>query len=226
MRILMIEDDENLCEAVSVHLEKEGYDADFCHDGEEGLYFAQQNAYDLILLDRMLPGLDGLAILAALRRENTHTPVLLLTALGGVSDRVDGLDAGADDYLPKPFATEELLARIRAMLRRAPRLEEHKEAAYEDVRLDLVQSLLTGPSGSCPLTKKEADLLELLLRKPGQTLPRNTLFCHVWGVGTEVDESNLDGYIHFVRRRLKRVGSRVGIKTMRGVGYRLEAEGC
>lgn len=226
MRILVVEDDLNLCEAIGIHLSQCGYQTDFCHDGEEGLYYARQNAYDLILLDRMLPELDGLTLLSRLRQENTHTPVLMLTALGGVGDRVDGLDAGADDYLAKPFATEELLARVRAMLRRAPRLEEHRQAAYHDVRLDMVQSILTGPGGSCPLTNKEADLLEVFLRKPGQTLPRNMLFCHVWGVAAEVDEANLDGYIHFVRRRLKRVGSVLQIQTLRGVGYRLGAVKC
>lgn len=223
MRILMIEDDEKLCEAVAIHLEAEGYEADFCHDGEEGLYCALQNGYDLILLDRMLPELDGISLLARLRREGFHTPVLMLTALGSVCDRVDGLDAGADDYLAKPFAVEELLARVRAMLRRAPRMEERGECAWGDVRLDTVQSILTGPAGACPLTKKEAGLLELFLKKPGQTLPRNMLFVHVWGAASEVDESNLDGYVHFVRRRLGRVGSALRIVTARGVGYRLEA---
>lgn len=226
MRILMIEDDAALCEAVAIHLEENGYQADFCHDGEEGLYCALQNGYDLILLDRMLPEMDGVTLLQKLRREGLHTPVLMLTALGGIGDRVEGLDAGADDYLAKPFATQELLARIRAMLRRAPRIEEHGQAAWGDVRLDLVQSILTGPAGSCPLTPKEASLLELLLKKPEQTLPRTMLFAHVWGACAEVDESNLDGYVHFARRRLKRVGSSLKIQTMRGIGYRLEAGSC
>lgn len=222
MRILIIEDDKDLCEIVAIHLRENGYQTDCCNDGEEGLHFARQGGYDLILLDRMLPGMDGLALLAQLRREQNHTPVLMLTALNSIGNRVEGLDAGADDYLPKPFATEELLARIRAMLRRSPIQQTDSGISCGDVRLDPAQALLSGPDGACSLSRKEADLLELLLRKPGITLPRSMLFCHVWGAGSEVEEANLDGYMYYVRRRLKGVGSKLSIRTLRGVGFRLE----
>lgn len=226
MRILMIEDDEALCDAVGIHLKNNGYDADFCHDGEDGLYYARQKAYDLILLDRMLPGLDGLTVLSTLRREQIHTPVLLLTALNKIGDRVDGLDAGADDYLTKPFATEELLARVRAMLRRTPKLEPEQEILVGDLRFDRMKMLLTGPQNSTLLSKKDAVLLEQFLKNPGRTMTRVQLFAHVWGPDAEVDEANLAWHIHYLRRTFTGVGSMMKLKTVHGVGYLLEPEQC
>lgn len=226
MRILMIEDDKDLCKAVAMHLKSSGYITDLCHDGEEGLYCAMQKGYDLILLDRMLPGMEGLEILTRLRRKNIHTPVLLLTAMDGITDRVDGLDVGADDYLTKPFAMRELLARIRALLRRAPILEDEDELSYGDLRLLLSKRLLTGPASNYVLAHKEAELLETLLRAPGRTVTREQLFAHVWGPSATVDEANLDRYIHFVRRRIAAVGSALQIKTVRGAGYVLEEREC
>lgn len=226
MRILMIEDDEALCDAVGIHLKNNGYDADFCHDGEDGLYYARQKAYDLILLDRMLPGLDGLTVLSTLRREQIHTPVLLLTALNKIGDRVDGLDAGADDYLTKPFATEELLARVRAMLRRTPKLEPEQEILVGDLRFDRMKMLLTGPQNSTLLSKKDAVLLEQFLKNPGRTMTRVQLFAHVWGPDAEVDEANLAWHIHYLRRTFTGVGSMMKLKTVHGVGYLLDPEQC
>lgn len=226
MRILMVEDDEALCEVIGIHLKACGYVADFCHDGEEGVFCACQNAYDLILLDRMMPSMDGLEVLAAIRKEEIFTPVLLLTAMNDITDRVDGLDAGADDYLTKPFAMEELLARIRAMLRRAPRLEAGNELAFKDVRFEPVGRKLSGPKESCTLALKESELLELLLKNPNQILTRGQLFAHVWGPSAEVEDANLDRYIHYLRRRLAAVGSTLQIKTVRGTGYQIEVGGC
>lgn len=226
MRILMIEDDRQLCKVVAMQLKACGYVTDLCHDGEEGLYCAMQGGYDLILLDRMLPGMEGLRVLAQLRRKEIHTPVLVLTAMNGITDRVDGLDEGADDYLAKPFAMQELLARIRALLRRTPKLEAEDMPACADVRLDVSKRLLFGPTGETTLAKKEAALMEELLRHAGRTVSRGQLFAHVWGPSATVDEANLDRYVHFVRRRLAGVGSRLTIKTVRGAGYVLEDEGC
>lgn len=223
MRILVIEDDRDLSDTIGILLKKEKYEADFCYDGDEGLYNAEQGGYDVILLDRMLPGMDGMSILAALRRKEIHTPVLMLTALGAVGDRVAGLDAGADDYLTKPFEAQELLARIRAMLRRTPKLEAPRELACGDVRLDSTNMTLTGPKGVCPLSKREAGMLELFLRNPDTTLSRARIFSHVWGPSADVSEANLDGYAYFVRRRLIAVGSALQLKTVRGVGLRLES---
>ncbi|KAB4834109.1 response regulator transcription factor, partial [Bacteroides thetaiotaomicron] len=149
MRILMVEDDVDLCSAVDIHLKKEGHIVDFAHAGDDGLHFALQNAYDLILLDRMLPGLDGVGVVARLRKEGLTTPVLMITALDGISDRVDGLDAGADDYLAKPFATEELLARIRALSRRPVQWESTRRLTVGDLELDTELCALRGPGAAC-----------------------------------------------------------------------------
>lgn len=226
MRILMVEDDRDLCAAVDVHLSREGYAVDYAHNGGDGLHFALQNAYDLILLDRMLPERDGLSVVAALRGSGLSTPVLMLTALDGIRDRVDGLDAGADDYLAKPFATEELLARIRALARRPQQIESIGKLLLGDLELDTELCVLRGPAGPCPLSKREAGLLELFVRNKGQTMTRELLLARVWGPDAPVEDGNLDNYVHFLRRRLNTVGSAVRLVTLRAVGYRLELPPC
>lgn len=226
MRILMIEDDKAFCKVVALQLKACGYVTDLCHDGEEGLYCAEQGGYDLILLDRMLPGLDGMRVLSQLRRKEIHTPVLMLTAMNGVTDRVDGLDEGADDYLTKPFAMEELLARVRALLRRTPKIDSESGLSWADARLDMAKRLLCGPAGETVLAKKEAALLEILLHNPERPLTRGQLFAHIWGPSATVDDANLDRYVHFIRRRLAGVGSRLQIKTVWGAGYMLEDNQC
>ena len=222
MRILLIEDDERLCEAVAFALRREGYDVDVAHEGDDGLRWALQRAHDLVLLDRMLPVLDGLTVLRRMREAGVATPVLLVTALGAVGERVEGLDAGADDYLVKPFDLEELLARVRAMCRRPRRLEEPGEFAWGDVALDQGRKTLRRGEGRCSLSKREAALLEAFLKNPRQVLTREVLLTRVWGPDAGVEDGNLDNYIHFLRRRLASVGSRLEIRTVRGVGYRLE----
>lgn len=222
MRILIIEDDEKLCEAMRFAFEKEGYTADICHDGDDGLRWACEQAHDLILLDRMLPSVDGVELLRRLRAQGHTTPVLFVTALGDIGQRVEGLDAGADDYLVKPFAVEELLARVRAMCRRPRQWESTHVLQFGDVTFDAAQKTLTGPDGICALSKREAALMEILLANRGQTLPRAVLLTRVWGPDADVEDGNLDNYIHFLRRRLKAAGSAVSIRTVRGVGYQLE----
>ena len=222
MRILLVEDDVKLCEAVAFALNEEGFEVDVCHDGDDGLRWAREGAHDLILLDRMLPVMDGVTVLRKLRSGGISTPVLLVTALGNIGQRVEGLDAGADDYLVKPFAVEELLARVRAMCRRPSRWESSDVTEYGDVVFDAAKKSLRGSSGGCALSKREAALLETLLKNPGQTLPRAVLLTRVWGPDAGVEDGNLDNYIHFLRRRLRSVGSRILIQTVRGVGYRLE----
>lgn len=222
MRILMIEDDEKLCESVSYALTKAGFTVDVCHEGDDGLRWIRERAHDLILLDRMLPVLDGVTVLQKARSDGISTPVLLLTALGGVQQRVEGLDAGADDYLVKPFAIEELLARIRAMNRRPRQWESIPALCVGDVAFDATESTLHCGENSCSLSKRESELLEALLKNSAQTMPRAVLLARVWGPDAGVEEGNLDNYIHFLRRRLKSVGSALQIKTVRSVGYRLE----
>lgn len=223
MRILMVEDNTALCEALRPALESAGYHTDFCHNGTDGLSLLTSGAYDVCILDRMLPGLDGLSLLRAARSSGITTPVLMLTALSGIGERVDGLDAGADDYLAKPFDTRELLARLRALSRR-PGTTAATSLHSGDVTLSPTELTLTGPKGSVHLTKRECDLLEALLRTPGRLQIRPLLLAQVWGPLAEVEDANLDCYIHFVRRRLQSVGSSAKVITVRGSGYKFEVQ--
>lgn len=222
MRILMVEDDERLCEAVAFRLEREGFTVDVCHDGDDALRWIRQQAHDLVLLDRMLPTVSGTAVLQRMRAEGITVPVLLVTALDAVADRVAGLDAGADDYLTKPFDPEELLARVRAMARRPRRWESAGPLQTGDVQYDAARRVLIGGAGNCTLSRREGDLMETFLRNLGQTLPRGVLLSRVWGPDAPVEDGNLDNYIYFLRRRLRQVGSGMEIHTVRGLGYRLE----
>lgn len=222
MRILLVEDDKRLAEAVKYQLEKEGFTADICENGDDGLQWILEGACDLVLLDRMLPGMDGLTLLKTIRRKGINLPVILLTALGELEDRIRGLDTGADDYLVKPFAFGELMARIRSVSRRPSAWEQGKSLSYGDLTLIPAEKRLEGPAGACELSKREADLFEVFLKNPVQTLPRSTLLLRVWGPEAEVEEGNLDNYIHFLRRRLRMLESTLRIATARGVGYRLE----
>ena len=226
MRILMIEDDRDLCGAVSFQLINEGYDVDMCHNGEDALYYALQKSHDIIILDRMLPSLDGLSILHAMRKKGIETPVIIVTAMNGLNDRIDGLDSGADDYLVKPFAVEELLARIRALSRRPKVLENTETLRFSNILLDTAKQVLKSEANSCSLSKRETQLMEYFLRNKNQILSRDMLLNHVWGPDSFVEDGNLDNYIHFLRRRLKSVESRAVIKTIHSVGYRLEEKIC
>ncbi len=191
-------------------------------DGEDSLFYIRERVHDLILLDRMLPSMDGITVLKTLRKEKISTPVLFLTALGELQDKVTGLDCGADDYMVKPFAFEELLARIRCLQRRPRKWESSALLSLGDVAYDTDQKKLSCGEKACSLSKKEGDLLEVFLRNPGQILPRQTLLSRVWGPETEVEDGNLDNYIYFLRRRLRSVKSQLELKSIRGIGYQLE----
>ncbi len=222
MRILIIEDDKSLAETLRFQLEHNNFETDVCHDGEEGLHYIEQQAHDLILLDRMIPGLDGISVLKITREKNISTPIIFVTALGALNDKITGLDCGADDYLVKPFDFEELLARIRCILRRPSKWEGSKPIEYGDLSYDTEQKKLHCKNLSCSLSAREGDLLEFFLRNPGQTIPRTSILSKVWGIDAEVEEGNLDNYIYFVRRRLRSVESSVELRTIRGIGYQLE----
>ncbi len=222
MRILLIEDDESLCRTIAFQLGQEGFQVDVSREGEEGLLCIRQQIHDLILLDRMLPKMDGLEVLRIIRREGIATPVIFLTALGQVGDRTLGLNAGADDYMVKPFAFEELLARIRSVLRRPPHLTSGNALSFGDVTYEPESLTLRREGDYTVLSKRLGDLLELFLRNPGQTLPRQTILLRVWGMDTEVEDGNLDNYTYFLRRSLRKVGSRLQLTTLRGIGYRME----
>ena len=222
MRILIIDDDGQLCQNLAYQLKKKGINADICLNGEDGLEAAGKDIYDLLLLDRMLPGLSGTEVLSAIREDGIQTPVILVTALGDISQRVQGLDAGADDYLVKPIAFEELMARIRSIQRRPRNLTDGQLLRYHDLSLDLNSKILSCNGESCSLSRKEGDLLEVFLRHPGTVLARNLILTKVWGIDTEIEDGNLDNYIHFLRRRLRSVHSTMSIRTVRGIGYCLE----
>lgn len=222
MRILLVEDDKNLLEMLALQLKSAGFSVDTCENGEDALYYIKESMHDLILLDRMIPYMDGVTLLKKIRSLGNQTPVILLTALGELQDKITGLDSGADDYLVKPFAFEELLARIRSISRRPRQWQPQEAISFGDVTWYPAKSLLSGPNGECTLSKKEGALLSVFLKNPSQTLPRAMLLLKVWGIDADVEEGNLDNYMHFIRRRLKTVSSRVSIKTVRGIGYHLE----
>ncbi len=222
MRILLIEDDHELCESLSFQLDRLGWPTDTCEDGADAFYYIGQQVYDLILLDCMLPHIDGRTILKKLRTQGSPTPVIFLTALGELNDKIDGLEAGADDYLVKPFALEELAARIRCISRRPRQWQQITALSFGDITYSGTENILTGPLGSCTLSKKEGSLMEVLIRNHSQTLPRQTLLTRVWGPDAEIEDGNLDNYMYFIRRRLKGVSASVTIRTIRGIGYMLE----
>ena len=222
MRILLVEDDLELCRLMGFWLEQKGYSADICQDGQDALYYLERQVYNVVILDRMLAGMNGIQLLQLMRRQGNATPVIMVTALGTVEDKIGGLDAGADDYLVKPFEPEELFARIRALERRPVQLELNRQLAFCDVVLNLSGRILQKEDKKVELSKKEMDLLEIFIRNKGQTLTRELLLNRVWGMDSAVEDGNLDNYIYFLRRRLKQVGSRVNIKTVRSVGYFLE----
>lgn len=222
MRILLIEDNLELCDSLSFQLKNAGYSIDICTDGADAFYYIGQNIYDIILLDCLLPHTDGRTIIKKLRTLGNATPVIFLTALGELQDKIEGLEAGADDYLVKPFAFEELTARIRCITRRPRQWSKADVLSFGDLTYSSCENVLTGPQGHCTLSKKEGALLDVFLRNHSQTLPRMTLLAKVWGPDAEVEEGNLDNYMYFIRRRFKSVGSRAKIKTIRGIGYQLE----
>jgi DNA-binding response OmpR family regulator len=222
MRLLIIEDNKDLCDSMCFHLQNEGYTIDTCYTGEHALYYALQQSYDVIILDRMLPVMDGLSILKSIRNKNINVPVIMVTAMDGLHDRIDGLDSGADDYLVKPFAIEELLARIRALARRPQKIEQIEQFTFSNLILDVKGQSISTSDTTCSLSKRETDLLEYFMRNNNQIISREIILSHVWGPDNFVEEGNLDNYIHFLRRRLKTVHAKVQIKTIHRVGYRLE----
>ncbi len=224
MRILLVEDDKNLAEAIADHLKKEGHLTDRCPDGEQALLFALHGEYpyDVILLDRMLPVIDGLTVLKAIRQKRIWTPVLMITGLSQLEDKVDGLDCGADDYLVKPFHMKELSARIRALVRRPAGMADTSEISVYGLTLDVERRRLTCKTHAVSLTGKESELMQVLMKDPERTHGREELLWKVWGGSSEVEAGNVDNYIHFLRKRLKSLGCAAKIRTVYSVGYRLE----
>ena len=225
MRILIVEDEVRLAETLSELLRRQSYTTDICHDGVSGLDHAASGVYDLVLLDAMLPGMDGFTLLRKLREGGHTVPVLMLTARSDVSDKVRGLDSGADYYLTKPFETEELLACVRLLLRRGGSEVAVDEAlTCGDLRLEPGSFLLTCEERSVRLSRKEYDLMELLMRNCRQILTKEQILTRVWGYDSDAEDNNVEVYISFLRRKLTHLHSVVKIKTIRMVGYGLEVE--
>lgn len=222
MRILLVEDEQHLAEAVQHMLKRSGYSVDIASDGERGLQYAKTGVYDAIILDNMLPKLSGVEVLRALRREHHATPILMLSAKSETSDKVEGLEVGADDYLAKPFKTTELIARLRAITRRHSH-ETRDEITVGDLIISIRDKSVTCGEARAELTMKEYDLLDMLAATPGKLVPTEALFRRVWGSDLFVEPKYVSVYISYVRAKLKKLGSQVRIKAMRGVGYRLEA---
>jgi DNA-binding response OmpR family regulator len=221
MRLLLAEDTVSLAKSLAAGLTEEGYSVDVVGDGESALHLATELRFDLIILDRMMPKLDGLGVLRALRQRNVKTPVLLLTALGEVHDRVDGLDAGADDYLVKPFAFEELVARLRVLVRREFG-QPTNTVSFGPLTLDLGAHTATVSGAPLELTAREYAVLELFVMKPGVTWSRTQLAEHLYTEDMERDSNVIDVFVARLRKKLELAGLPGVITTQRGLGYRFE----
>ena len=223
MRILLIEDDTSAADYVARGLTEQGHICDVLSEGTDGLFQATRESYDVLVVDRMLPGLDGLSLVRALRAAGRKTPVLFLTALGGIDDRVEGLEAGGDDYLTKPFAATELLARVRALGRRGE-MSASGEAEREIVPgllLDEGRHALTAGEKVIDLSAREYALIAYLIRNRGIALTRQQLLDEVWGAEPDVYSNVVDLYVHYLRKKFEEAGFNDLLKTVRGVGYRL-----
>lgn len=225
MHILVVEDEQRLAFLLRRVLLEERHTVDLAHDGDKGLNLALSDTYDVVILDVMLPIYDGFEVCRQMRAERILTPVLMLTARGAVEDRVKGLNVGADDYLTKPFAMEELLARVNALLRRRDRrFDESPQLVVGDLKLDLVRHEASRGGRIIELTAKEFALLEYLMRHPGQVLSRTQITDAVWSYDLEALSNVVDIYIHYLRDKIDQGFPHPLIKTVRGVGYKLEAK--
>ncbi len=222
MRILVVEDEHKIANSIKKGLEQESYAVDVAFDGTGGLDLATGEEYDAIILDILLPGIGGIEICKTLRKQKNHTPILMLTAKGQITDKVEGLDAGADDYLTKPFAFEELLARIRALTRR-PHSSTGTVLSVGDLSLDTISYEVKRAGRHIPLSSKEFSLLEYLLRHPNQTLTKDQIISHVWNYDADVLPNTVEVYVGYLRSKIDKPfpKSPVLIHTVRGFGYKL-----
>lgn len=219
MRILVIEDEKKIADFIKRGLKEEGYAVDVASDGENGLFLAKTNDYDIVLLDLMLPKLDGISVCRTLREEKRAVPIIMLTAKDAVKDKVTGLDAGADDYLTKPFAFEELLARVRAILRKRGEQKEAVRLEVGELLLDLHTHKVTRAGKNIELTSKEYALLEYLMRNAGKVVTRTMISEHVWDIDFDTFTNVIDVYINYLRNKIDSGGKKKMIQTVRGRGY-------
>ncbi len=222
MRLLLVEDEVKIATALKRGLELERFSVEVCHDGESGLAAAENDDYDVIILDRMLPGMDGMEICRSLREQHDMTPILMLTAKDTVEDRVDGLNIGADDYLIKPFDFDELLARIRALLRR-PKQSETTILRVKDLSLDPAKFIVTRKDKTLHLTSKEFALLEYLMRNKGVTLSKDKIINHVWEYDSDVLPNTVEVFMGYLRNKIEKpFKGKPLLHTIRGFGYKIE----
>ena len=222
MRLLVIEDERKIARVITESLKREKYAVDAAYDGEEGFNLADSQPYDLLIVDRMLPGLEGTEIVKKLRENGKNMPILFLTALSTTEDKTLGLDVGADDYLTKPFAIDELLARVRALLRRPP-IQQPDILKIDDLKIDKQQQTVTRAGKTIDLTSKEYALLEYLMLHPNQILSKETLIDHVWDFDADILPNNVEAYIKNLRQKIDKPFKKQLIKTVRGFGYRIES---
>ena len=225
MQVLIVEDDVRLARALGRILEENNYIVDMTHDGQSGLEWAEVGEYDVIILDVMLPKMDGFAVASELRRKNINTPILLLTARDAVPDKITGFDSGADDYMTKPFSPAELLAHLRALTRRQGDVVfETIEAG--DLSLNIESYDLSCGKKSIHLSYKEFSLARILMANPTQVISKEQIIAKVWGIESSAEDNNVEAYVSFLRKKLAFLGSKVSIETLRKAGYRLNTEAC
>ena len=225
MNILLVEDEISLSNAVKKILEQQGYIVDAVYDGQSAVDYATGMDYGLIILDVMLPKIDGFEVLHILRRDGINAPILMLTARSTGPDKVAGLNSGADDYMTKPFDTEELLARVGALTRRTGEVIV-ETVSYEDLTLGIKSAILSCGGQSVQLSRKEFEVLKIFMYNPSMTVTKDMLISNVWGVESEATDNNVEVYISFIRKKLKYLKSRVTIRNLQKIGYRLEVNAC
>ncbi len=224
MRILFVEDEPSIAEAVASLLKKQHYSVDLAYDGETGLDYAASGVYDLLVLDIMLPKIDGITLLKTLRKQNIRTPIIMLTAKSEVDDKVLGLDAGADDYLTKPFQMKELLARIRSLSRRKDLDYQEDQLAFGNVVLARNELQLATTNNQVVLSPKEMKLMELFLSRPKVILSKETIINKIWGFDPDVEENRVEIYVSLLRKKLTLLEADIGIRTIRNAGYILQSK--
>ncbi len=222
MKLLVVEDEIQLADALSEILKRNMYSVDTAYDGISGLDNALTGVYDCILLDIMLPGMDGMEVLRRLRSEKVSTPILLLTARSEVDDKINGLDCGADDYLTKPFVTGELLARVRALTRRKGEIIDENRVEFNGLGLHKNTCSISYGGSDVKLSLKEYQIMELLIANPHQILPKERIIEKIWGYESDIEYNNIEVYISFLRKKISVISAPVQIKTARGIGYSLE----
>lgn len=220
MNILLVDDERQLTQALQVILKQQNYSVDCAHDGEEGLAYATSGIYDLIILDVMMPKMDGLTMLKILRSKKIDVPVLMLSAKSEISDKIDGLNLGADDYITKPFHTDELLARIKALLRRKDTFTGDV-LSFNDICLDRDTFELVKDEKKIALGKKEFQILEMLMLNKGRSIDKERLIEKIWGFDSNAEYNTIEVYVSFLRKKLMAVGAKTEIKSIRGIGYTL-----